>query len=59
MEPATSWFLVRFVSAVPQWELLLYDSLTHLLLLLSQGITAAPNRFYILQAPNLHLAVHS
>ena len=25
MEPETSWFLVRFVSAVPQWELLLFN----------------------------------
>ena len=24
IEPATPWFLVRFTSAVPQWELLLY-----------------------------------
>ena len=26
VEPATSWFLVGFISAVPRWELLLFEN---------------------------------
>jgi len=40
IEPATSWFLVRFVSAEPQWELLFTSPLTFIIsfLLLALGL---------------------